>query len=48
LGERRYLGYDIDKKAIAIAGRRIAGEIKDRKPFEPFEPMALGSLEDFV
>ena len=45
LGERRYLGYDLDKRAIAIASRRIAGEIQDRKPFRPFEPMALGSLD---
>jgi hypothetical protein len=44
LGERRYVGYDQDSKAIAIARRRVAAEIKTRKPFEPFEPMSL-SLE---
>lgn len=48
LGERRYMGYDQDKKAIAIARRRIAGEIKARKPFHPFEPMALGCLDGLV
>ena len=48
LGERRYMGYDRDKKAIAIARRRVAREIKDRKPFQPFEPMALGGLEGIV
>ncbi len=41
LGERRYVGYDHDKRAIAIARRRIAEEIKNRKPFEPFEPLSL-------
>jgi len=41
LGERRFIGYDKDKRAIAIARRRVAAEIKNRKPFQPFEPMAL-------
>ena len=41
LGERRFIGYDRDKRAISIARRRVADEIKNRKPFQPFEPMAL-------
>jgi len=41
LGERRYIGYDFDKRAIAIARRRISEEIKNRRPFEPIEPLSL-------
>jgi predicted RNA methylase len=48
LGERRYVGCDQDKRAVAVARRRIAAEIKERKPFRPFEPMSLGNLDGIV
>ena len=36
------------RRPSPLRGGRIAGEIKARKPFEPFEPMALGSLEEVL